>query len=234
MKVAIMQPYFLPYIGYFQLIEAVDVFIVYDNIKFTKKGWINRNRFLSNGSDSLFSIPLRKDSDFLNVVEREVSSDFNPSKMLNQFKEAYRKAPFIAQTLPLLETILLYEDRNLFRFLRHGLEKTCQHLGITTPFVDSSSLPIDHGLQSQDKVLALCNVTRASVYLNPIGGTELYDSDAFAKQGLDLRFLRSTLRPYPQFGEPFVPWLSILDVMMFNAPEEVLRMIRSDFEIITV
>ena len=63
-KLGVMQPYFLPYIGYFQLIEAADVFVVYDNIKYTKKGWINRNRMLRNGSDMVFSLPLKKDSDF--------------------------------------------------------------------------------------------------------------------------------------------------------------------------
>lgn len=233
MKVAIMQPYLLPYIGYFQLINAVDVFVVYDNIKYTKKGWINRNRYLSNGIDAIFSLPIKKDSDFLDIVEREVSPDFNPSKMLNQLKEAYRKAPFATQTMGLLETILMNDERNLFRFIRHGLEKTCQHLGISTPILDSSSLAIDHALQSQDKVLALCQATRANTYLNPIGGTALYSNDAFMKHGLELKFLRSTLRPYQQFGAAFVPWLSILDVMMFNAPEDLSKMIQSDFEIIT-
>lgn len=227
-----MQPYFLPYIGYYQLIEAVDVFVVYDNIKYTKKGWINRNRFLTNGGDATFSLPIKKDSDFLDVVHREISPDFNPMKMLNQFKEAYRKAPFANQTLSLLETILRYEERNLFRFLRHGLVKSCEHIGITTPIIDSSSLEIDHGLLSQDKVIALSRASGATVYINPIGGTELYNRAAFLQQGLDLRFLRSTLQPYAQLGAPFVPWLSIVDVMMFNSPDDILRMVRSDFELI--
>lgn len=227
-----MQPYFLPYIGYYQLIDAVDVFILYDNIKYTKKGWINRNRFLSNGSDTTFSLPIKKDSDYLDVVQREISPDFNPLKMLNQFKEAYRKAPFVDQTLLLLENTLRYEDTNLFRFLRHGLARTCEYIGITTPIIDSSSLDIDHGLQSQDKVIALARTVGGTVYVNPIGGTDLYQSEAFLRQGLELRFLRSTLQPYPQLGGAFVPWLSIMDVMMFNSPGDILKMVRSDFELI--
>src|SRR5437868_13460953 len=97
MKVAIMQPYFLPYIGYFQLIESVDLFVIYDNIKYTKKGWINRNRFLRNGADVVFTVPLRKDSDSLNVRERAVADDFDPRKLVNQVREAYRRAPHFTQ-----------------------------------------------------------------------------------------------------------------------------------------
>ncbi len=70
MKLAIMQPYFFPYIGYFQLINTVDEFVVYDNIEFTKKGWINRNRILVNGKDEYITLPIKKDSDFLHVKDR--------------------------------------------------------------------------------------------------------------------------------------------------------------------
>ena len=232
MKVAIMQPYILPYVGYFQLIEAVDIFIVYDKIKYTKKGWINRNRFLSNGSDALFSLPLKRDSDFLDIIDREISPDFAPRKLLNQIKEAYRKAPHLGPTLALLEKVLIQDERNLFRFLRNSLELTCTHIGITTPLATSSTLGIDDNLHAQDKVIALCSAAGASTYINPIGGTELYKHDDFDKAGIDLRFLRSTSKSYPQLGGDFVPWLSILDVLMFNSPEQVLRMVRTDFELL--
>ena len=96
-----MQPYFFPYIGYFQLIAAVDLFIVYDNIKYTKKGWFNRNRLLQNGKDVMFSLSLKNDSDTLDVCERELAASFNRDKLLGQFKEAYRRAPYFAQTFPL-------------------------------------------------------------------------------------------------------------------------------------
>ena len=114
MKLAIMQPYFLPYVGYFQLIGAVDMFIIYDNIKYTKKGWINRNRMLRNGSDAMFSLPLKRDSDYLDVVKRQLAADYDRTKLLNQFKGAYLRAPFFADTFPLLERIVCHEDQNLF------------------------------------------------------------------------------------------------------------------------
>ena len=232
MKAAIMQPYILPYIGYFQLIEAADVFIVYDNIKYTKKGWINRNRFLSNGSDALFSVPLKSASDSLNVVDREVSPEFAPDKLLNQLKEAYRRAPFLDSTLELLRSVLLQEERNLFGFLKHALDQTCAHIGITTPFVVSSTLDVDHTLAGQEKVIALCRAVGADTYINPIGGTTLYGHDDFAQAGIELRFLRSILSPYPQFPAEFVPWLSIIDVLMFNPPSRVLEMVKTDFELV--
>ena len=216
MKLAIMQPYFMPYIGYFQLIAAVDTFIVYDNIKYTKKGWINRNRMLQNDTDVMFSLPLKKDSDSLDVVERELAADFNRDKLLNQFKGAYRRAPYFEQTFPLIEQIVRYDEVNLFRYLHHSIVTTCEHLNITTEIKISSDVDIDHALQSQDKVIALCEAVGASTYVNAIGGMELYSKETFREKGVELKFIQSKPLEYVQFGAAFVPWLSIIDVMMFN------------------
>ena len=216
MRLAIMQPYFLPYIGYFQLIAAVDMFIVYDNIKYTKKGWINRNRMLQNGKDVMFSLPLKSGSDSLEVCERELAGDFSRDKLLNQFKGAYRQAPCFEQTFPLVEQIVRYEDVNLFRFLHHAIVKTCGHLGLATEIRISSGIAIDHSLKSQDKVLAMCEAVGATTYINAIGGMELYSKEAFLARGVELKFIKSKPFEYAQFGAEFVPWLSIVDVMMFN------------------
>lgn len=222
MKLAIMQPYFLPYIGYFQLIAAADVFVVYDNIKYTKKGWINRNRLLQNDTDASFSLPLRQDSDYLDIVEREIAAEFNPEKLLNRFKGAYARAPHFRQTIQLLEEILSFEDRNLFRFIRHSLAVLCRHFDIRTPLCDSSTLRIDHALKAQDKVIALCKALEADTYINPMGGLELYDGNSFSRHGITLKFIRPKAFEYTQFGNEFVPWLSIADVLMFN-PLDVVR-----------
>lgn len=225
-----MQPYFFPYIGYFQLIAAVDIFIVYNNIKYTKKGWINRNRMLQNGKDVMFSLPLKGDSDFLDVCERNLAADFNRDKLLNQFKGAYRRAPYFAQTLPLVEQIVRYEEANLFRFLHHSIARTCEHLGITTEIRISSDIDIDHGLKNQDKVLALCAAVGASTYINAIGGMELYSKETFREKGIDLKFIQSKSFEYPQFGNEFVPWLSIIDVMMFNPLDTIRTCISTNHE----
>ncbi len=221
MKLAIMQPYFFPYIGYFQLIAAVDMFIVYDNIKYTKKGWINRNRMLQNDKDMTFSLPLKSASDTLDVCDRELAADFNRNKLLNQFKGAYRRAPYFTQTLPLIENIVQYEGTNLFRFLHHSIVRTCEHLGITTEIRVSSGIAIDHELKNQEKVLALCEAVGANTYVNAIGGIELYSKETFRKKGIELKFIQSKPFVYPQFGDVFVPWLSIIDVMMFNSVEVI-------------
>jgi hypothetical protein len=226
-----MQPYFMPYIGYYQMIAAVDLFIVYDNIKYTKKGWINRNRMLQNGKDVMFSLPLKSDSDYLDVCERELSADFNPNKLLNQLKGAYRRAPYFAQTLPLVEQIVRYDDANLFRFLHNSIAKTCEHLGITTEVRKSSGIAIDHGLKNQDKVLAMCAAVGASTYVNAIGGKNLYSKETFLERGINLQFIQSKPFEYPQFGAAFVPWLSIIDVMMFIPLDTIRTCITSNYEL---
>jgi hypothetical protein len=225
MRLAIMQPYFLPYLGYFQLIAAVDVFVVYDNIKYTKKGWINRNRMLRDGTDATFTLPLKNASDALDVRERELAPDFNRAKLLNSFSAAYRRAPFFEATWQIVETIVCHEDANLFRYLHHSIIQICRHLGITTPVVVSSTVPIDHSLRGAEKVLAICRALGADTYINPLGGTSLYTREQFAEHGITLHFLESKPIPYEQFGGGFVPWLSIVDVMMFNDPAAITRML---------
>jgi hypothetical protein len=144
MKAAIMQPYFLPYVGYFQLIAAVDLFIVYHNIQYTKSGWINRNRPCRNGEMVTFSLPLKSASDHLDVRERELAANFKREKLLNKIKEAYRPAGQLAAVFPVIERIVGFEDGNLFRFLRHSIACICDFLEISTEIRISSSIDIDH------------------------------------------------------------------------------------------
>jgi hypothetical protein len=221
MKLAIMQPYFLPYIGYFQLIQAVDCFVVYDNIKYTKKGWINRNRLLKNASDATFTVPLKSAADTLDVIDREIAEDFNRAKLLNQFRESYRRAPQFAAVWPMLERIVMNPRTSLFHYVHDAIGEVCRYLGITTPIVVSSTVDIDHDLRGQDKVLALCEKVGARHYVNAIGGQELYAHAAFNARDIELSFLQSAPVTYAQFDEPFVPWLSIVDVMMFNTPQQI-------------
>lgn len=226
MKLGIMQPYFCPYIGYFQLIKAVDKFIIYDNIKYTKKGWINRNKFLKNGKECLFSISIKKDSDSLDVRDREIAQNFNKTKILNQIKGAYQNATYFDQIFPFFEKVLLNNDHYLFKYIYDSVTEICKYLNIETEIIVSSTVNIDHTLKSQDKVIALCKKMNANIYINPIGGQELYDSQAFQNQNIDLKLIRSRLIPYKQFNNEFVPWLSILDVMMFNSVEEIGQLLK--------
>jgi len=217
-KIAIMQPYFFPYIGYFQLINSVDEFVIYDNIQYTKKGWINRNRILVNGSDSLISLTLKKDSDFLDVVQRQLSDSWTKDrlKLLNQIKGNYQKAPYFKEVYPLIEKCILNEKVNLFDFIYDSLILILDFLEIKTKITISSTINIDHTLKSKDKVIAICKEQCAEIYINAIGGMELYDKSEFLINNIQLNFIKSSPIIYKQYDNQFVSWLSIIDVMMFN------------------
>lgn len=229
MRIAIMQPYIFPYIGYFQLINAVDKFVVYDNIQFTKKGWINRNRMLVNAKDEYFTLPLKKDSDYLNVDQRKLADTFPAEKikLLRKITEAYKKAEYFEPVFLLLQTIINTEEENLFRFIYQSLQAVCKYLDIKTEFVVSSTIPIDHSLKAQDKVIAICKALDATHYINPIGGVELYSKEAFAHNDIELSFIQANDMRYKQFTDYFVPSLSVLDVMMFNPIDEIKKMLIS-------
>jgi hypothetical protein len=234
MNLAIMQPYFFPYIGYFQLMNAVDEFVIYDNIKFTKQGWINRNRILVHGTDSYITLPLRKDFDCLDVRDRYLADNWitERKKMLNRIIGAYRKAPQFNTVHPLIEQSILFEDSNLFRFVSNSLGLVRTHLGIRSSLIASSTLAVDHTLKAEEKVIAICKSRGASVYVNPIGGVELYSKEKFKAAGIELRFLKSEEVRYPQFEHDFVPWLSIVDVMMFNSQSEIQKLLVDSYSLV--
>ncbi len=227
---AIMQPYFLPYIGYFQLIQAVDVFVLYDNIKYTKKGWINRNRYLANGREKPFSLPLKKDSDYLDIRNRVLADDFDPEKMLNGIQEAYRKAPCFQSAMPVLRDIFLYEDRNLFAYIHNAVIRICRHLGIGTSIVTSSQVPADHALAGERRVIDICRAISADTYINPPGGRILYNPTHFSECGLKLQFIDPVLHPYPQPAGHFTAGLSVIDVIM-NNDQQMLAALLSKYSI---
>lgn len=222
-----MQPYFLPYIGYWQLINAVDIFVVYDNIQYTKKGWVNRNRYLLNGKDMLFSINLKSDADFLNVNERFLSSEYQRSKLIASLQNAYFRAPMKNEILPLLSEIINCQEENLFRYIYNSIVKLCDYLRIKTKIQISSSIAIDHSLKAENKIFAICKKIGAERYVNPIGGVELYSKKMFQEHGIQLEFIKSKPIEYKQFDNEFVPWLSILDVLMFNSKEEIRQMLNA-------
>lgn len=226
-KVAIMQPYFLPYIGYWQLIKAVDVFVVYDDIQFTKKGWINRNRYLLNGEDNTFSLPLKKDSDYLNVIDRELSENAEKdiAKQFRKIESAYKKAPYFNDVMPLINDCFSCSEKNLFRYILNSIVRITQALDITTELVVSSELGVSADKKGQDRVIETCKQLNATDYVNPIGGKSLYLSSEFAANGLQLHFQNVKPYSYPQFNNEFVPHLSILDVLMFNGFKQTKLML---------
>lgn len=218
-----MQPYFFPYIGYFQLINSVDKFIIYDNIQYTKKGWINRNRILVNGKDQLITLPIKKDSDYLNVVQRKLSESWvnDKNKILNLIKSSYNKSPYFEKIFSLVSECINNPETNLFKFIYDSILLIKEFLGIKTEIVISSLIEVDHSLKSQEKVLSLCKNQNAKIYINSIGGVELYDKKVFEENGIELNFIKTNPIKYKQFGDQFVPWLSIIDILMFNNKDEI-------------
>lgn len=212
-----MQPYFLPYIGYWQLMHNVDVFVVYDDIEYTKKGWINRNRFLLNGKPETFTLPLKKDSDFLDVYQRRLSDNFSAekTKMMRRLEAAYGSAPFFEEGKSLLADILASSEENLFRFIYQSIENIHARLGMTSRLLVSSTLGIPRSLKGQGRVIATCKALGATDYLNPIGGIALYDKQAFSAERIRLHLQQIHPFVYKQYDHEFVPNLSIIDSIMF-------------------
>ncbi|MAW32970.1 MAG: hypothetical protein CMK56_01020 [Proteobacteria bacterium] len=232
MALAIMQPYLLPYIGYYQLIQLADQFVLYDNVKYTKKGWINRNRMLRNGEASVFTVPIKKAPDSTIINERVISNDFSAEQVLRKFTGAYKRAPYFEQTEPLLNDIFNYRSTNLFDFLKNSLDKTLSHLGIENRLLISSQVEIDHSSKAEKKIIALCKALNEQRYINPIGGLNLYDKKEFIKEGIELSFIRSKDVEYVQFANSYIPSLSIIDVMMFNPIDRIQKFILMEFDLV--
>ncbi|UUE08517.1 WbqC family protein [Dickeya zeae] len=231
-RLAIMQPYFFPYIGYFQLISSVDKIIIYDNVKYTKKGWINRNRILVNNKDVVFSLPLKKASDYLTIGERSLTDTFYPNELLSKIYGAYGKAPYFQSFFPVLESIISNKEKNLFLYIYNSILELCKYLGIKTEFIISSHVSIDHTLKGQEKVLALCEALQAREYINAIGGVELYSKETFREKNIELKFIKTIPFEYRQYNNNYIPWLSIIDVMMFNPCDAVRELIETNYELI--
>ena len=222
MKIAIMQPYILPYIGYFQLIKAVDKFIIYDDVNFINRGWINRNRLLVGGKDSLFTVPLKEASQNKLIHEIEVNWDAAwKSKFLKTLEQSYKKAPFYTDVLPLVQASLELDNVPISEVIVENLRILCSYLDIKTEIIASSRSYNNQHLKAQERILDICLQEKAHQYINPIGGLELYDKTVFEEKGMVLNFIKAKAISYPQFKNEFVPWLSILDVLMFNSVAQI-------------
>lgn len=220
MKLAVMQPYLFPYIGYFQLIHAVDTFVLYDDVQYIKDGWVNRNRLLINKQIKLFTLPLKKDSYTAKICERCIAMDRwrrESDKLLTMIRQSYAKAPCFEVVYPLVERCIKADYSMLIDFLQAALVHCCRYLGITTEIVRSSSMSIAMDMKGQERIVAICKAMGADHYLNASGaGRSLYDKDAFRQEGIQLSFAEPLECRYPQYGSEFVPRLSIIDVMMFS------------------
>jgi hypothetical protein len=217
-----MQPYFFPYIGYFQLINAVDKFVLLDDVNFINRGWINRNRILVNNKEYLFSVPIKKVSQNKLIIECELSDELWQKKFLKTVEMNYKKASFFEQTYQLITDIVNFEERNLSRFIYNHINKIFDYLNIKINIAPTSSIYQTYGLKAQEKIIEICKKEKATQYINPIGGMDLYENKRFLEENIQLGFLKTNEINYSQFNSNFIPWLSIIDVMMFNSKQVVI------------
>lgn len=222
MRIAIMQPYLFPYIGYFQLINFVDRFIILDDVNYIKKGWINRNRILNGNKDYLFTIPLNNASQNKLINELQISSqDKWQVKLLKTIEMSYKKAPQFNFVFPVLRRTILNSELNLSSFILESIKALTDYLEIDTDIIPSSVKYQNPNLKAQDKIIDICIKEGASNYINPIGGVELYDREIFNNKNITLNFLKTGAVEYPQFSNEFISNLSIIDVMMFNSRDKI-------------
>lgn len=222
MTIGLMQPYFLPYLGYWQLVDAVDEFIIHDDVEYSKGGWYNRNNILLNNQKHLFTLPLAKASDSEKINKREFANSITKEKekVIRKIQNAYVKSPHFKKTFEILEEIFQKDTQSLVTFNVHAIQSICRTLQISTPVSLSSELKIGDNITGPDRVLAVCKQKQAKKYINPIGGKSLYSAEIFASHGVSLKFIEMLDIRYFQNSTNFIPSLSIIDALFHVGIEE--------------
>jgi len=228
MKLAIMQPYFFPYIGYFQLMNAVDKWIIFDNTQYMRHGWINRNRILSPNLDKEWQyiiVPLDKHSreDLINEIKINNTQSWRDDiiRKLTYYKSI--RAPYYYETIELVIECLNTDVRSLLEINTIVLKKITGYLNIKFDYLLSSEeeFDLDNVVAPGDWALEISKHLKASDYINPIGGQKIFDKEKFYAAGINIRFLQSHNINYRQSKRKYVPWLSIIDLMMFNSIDKI-------------
>ena len=226
MKISIMQPYLFPYLGYWQMIASADKFVLFDDVNYIVRGWINRNNILMNGQAHLFTLPLNGASP--NKLIRDLTLQNNVkdrNKLLRSLECSYRKAPMFQTVFPIIAGIVSNGEENLVAYLLFQFREIYRYLGIEDNMLLSSEIPQDPTLKAQNKIMGICKYLHADHYVNAIGGQSLYDRKYFEAEGIKLSFIKMNDISYRQYGGPFVPFLSIIDVLMFNTVEETRKLL---------
>lgn len=243
MRLGVMQAYFFPYIGYFQVIDAVDKFLIYEHVTFRKQSWINRNRLMNRSSGEAFfiNVPLRKASSNKRIGEIEIDYTSHWQRYLkNSIRINYGKAPYFREVFPVIERCLSRECKQLHEFNALSTMEISALLGIETEIVYDNAcyLGLEDKLRDiredaeylakEERVISICQTEGAGTYINPSGGVELYDKEKFKRRGIELYFTQpGTLAPYRQFKHEFLPSLSIVDHLMHCGVEETKKYLKN-------
>ena len=230
MRLGIMQPYFLPYIGYFSLLKNTDCFILFDSVQFIRHGWIERNRVLKPGRGwQYISVPLMKHTQKTKITEIMIKNDIDwKDTIFRQLEHYKKKSPFYKETIEVLSAALNLETESIVKLNKHILETICNYIGIKfdIKIFSKMNLSIDDVKAPDEWALNICKVIEnANEYWNPEGGLEFYDRTKYGKEGIDFKFLKMNIQKYSQRREEFIERLSIIDIMMFNRIDDIQKMI---------
>ncbi len=233
MILGLMQPYFMPYIGYWQRINVVDRHVIYDDVNYIKNGWMNHNRILLNGTEHLFNIPLIGASPNKLINEVEVNNNKKlQDKMLRTLEQGYKRSKYYNEAMQCLEPIIKNKETNLAKYLEFQICEISKYMEITTELVMSSEVDKDNSLKGRDKVIAICKSQGAETYYNASTGEHLYDKKDFAGEGIKLVFIKDKASiQYEQRSKKFIPALSIIDVLM-NCSKKEISLLLNDYELL--
>lgn len=230
MKVALMQPYFFPYIGYFQLINEVDEFVIFDNAQYIRRSWITRNRLLNAHKESTFiNVPVCKEAMGTKIKDIRINNDIQWQNKIFQQLLYYKNAPYYQYVKDFLSDCFTVNDSDyVSQFNTRSLKMICDLLKIDTKItVLSEKFPaIDTADEADEWGIKVSKALNASTYINAIGGKEFYNPEKYLNNGIDIQFVEPVLLAYKQFKPLFVPGLSIIDVMMFNEIEKIREMLQ--------
>jgi hypothetical protein len=238
-RIAVMQPYFLPYVGYYQLISEVDTFVITDSYQYEKNSWISRNRIINNGAVEFISLPIRKGSHQLAIKDRYISREFSIEKFLKTIFHAYHKSHYYADFYPVVKEIISYGNYNLNDYLINSLEIILNYLKIDINFISLSELDINYKLSPQEKIISICKELDAKIYVNLPGGRDLYDKPTFENENIELKFIHPNYSPYPQNltnkiqDRTFEPNLSIIDMIFSDGPTNTKIKHLPEYELVT-
>jgi hypothetical protein len=227
-KIAIMQPYFFPYIGYFQLMQCVDHFVFYDDVNFIKGGWIQRNRILNSKGVIYISVPLIGASSYKKINEIEINlNEIAQSKLLKTVAHNYGKAPYFNDIMPIIQAVISDKNtQNLAQIAAKSTIAVAKYLNLTTTFCFSSELKFGKiATERADRLVEIVSGFKAKTYINSEGGKALYSKVFFESNGIELKFIKPHLTEYRQNSDEFVPGLSIIDVLMHNSKEEIISLL---------
>ncbi len=232
-SIAIMQPYFFPYIGYFQLINEVDKFVFYDDVNFINRGWINRNRILINGEAKYITIPCKNVSQnkLINEVEHNLS-EREKNKLLKKLRFTYSNAPFFEDVFPVIKKVFNTETEFISEFVIESIKRVTDYLGLECNFKKSSEKYNNQELDAADRLIDICKVEGVNHYVNSIGGIKLYNKQYFYENDVKLDFLKPGISEYEQFDHEFIPGLSIIDVLMFNSVDSIKTDMLTKYQLI--